>query len=719
MKGKSIYSFIALFFILIFFNSGYAQTTAFNYQGKLSDGALAANGTYQFEFKLYDSAAGGSQIGQTIADLPASVTKGIFAVTLDFGAGGFDGAARYLEISVRQLGSGQSYTKLTPRQPITSTPYAVKSLNAVKAETADVSADALRLGSLPADQYVQTVDGRLSDDRNPLPGSQNYIQNATVSQADASFNIAGEGKANVLTAAQQFNLGANRILTATAQNNLLVGAGTGAGLTTGYQNSFFGQNSGAKTTTGFDNSFFGNFSGNNNAGGNANSFFGAGAGVNNSSGGSNSFFGMEAGIGNTSGSGNTFVGRLAGFSNTTENDNTFIGYRANGAAAITNATAIGANAVVTTSNTMVLGTGAVAVKVPGSLNVAGTFSADVLDATSFYKINNNRVLHTTGTDNTFVGLESGAAIGSGGFNAFFGANAGKNNTTGLNNTFVGAYAGRGNVAGTNNAFFGANAGLGNNANFNSFFGSNAGSTNINGTGNSFFGTSSGWNNTGGNNNSFFGYKSGEVITGGSNNTFVGALSGAIAGAENISNNTAIGYNVKFGAGVANSVGIGANVSVTTSNTVKIGGSTVELGGELKVGKVTASFGTSVFPKILTDEVATEKLTVNDELFTRELTFQFNGVDANAALLPLCYAQIGFSYKPAPCPPNFQNASRSTPATDDAVADSMKQQQAQIEKLEEQIKRQNAQIGLLKALVCAQNREAAVCSAENPTETKKQ
>ncbi len=42
-------------------------------------------------------------------------------------------------------------------------------------------------------------------------------------------------------------------------------------------------------------------------------------------------------------------------SNTTENNNTFIGASSNGAAGITNATAIGANAVVTQSNSAVLG----------------------------------------------------------------------------------------------------------------------------------------------------------------------------------------------------------------------------------------------------------------------------------------------------------------------------------------------------------------------------
>ncbi len=42
-----------------------AQTTAFTYQGKLSDAGSPANGQYQLQFKLYD--AGGTQIGATHA----------------------------------------------------------------------------------------------------------------------------------------------------------------------------------------------------------------------------------------------------------------------------------------------------------------------------------------------------------------------------------------------------------------------------------------------------------------------------------------------------------------------------------------------------------------------------------------------------------------------------------------------------------------------------
>jgi hypothetical protein len=96
------------------------------------------------EFKLFDAPTGGTQQPQpnpVTVDLTAAnnsavtVTNGVFSVQLDFGAGAFPGAARYLEISVRH-NSGEAFTVLSPRQQITSTPYAIKSLNAETASTA-------------------------------------------------------------------------------------------------------------------------------------------------------------------------------------------------------------------------------------------------------------------------------------------------------------------------------------------------------------------------------------------------------------------------------------------------------------------------------------------------------------------------------------------------------------------------------------------------------
>jgi hypothetical protein len=42
------------------------QTSAFNYRGNLNSGGVPANGSYDFEFALFDSVSGGTQVGSTI-----------------------------------------------------------------------------------------------------------------------------------------------------------------------------------------------------------------------------------------------------------------------------------------------------------------------------------------------------------------------------------------------------------------------------------------------------------------------------------------------------------------------------------------------------------------------------------------------------------------------------------------------------------------------------
>src|SRR5262245_56521817 len=80
--------------------SAFAQTTAFNYQGKLTDAGNLANATYDMQFKLFDTATvgTGTQQGATITNLAVQVTAGSFSLPLDFGATVFDGSARFLEI---------------------------------------------------------------------------------------------------------------------------------------------------------------------------------------------------------------------------------------------------------------------------------------------------------------------------------------------------------------------------------------------------------------------------------------------------------------------------------------------------------------------------------------------------------------------------------------------------------------------------------------------
>src|SRR5438132_7178808 len=198
MAQLSVY---ARFFSLLAFSmlwlltasSAHAQGSAFSYQGKLTDAGNPANGTYDLQLTVWDASSGGTQQPQpspvTVTRTSVLVTSGIFTVQLDFGANAFPGADRFLEIGARPAGGG-AFTILSPRQPITATPYAVRSLNA---STSDTATNAAQLGGAAASQYVQTTDSRLSDSRPPTAGSTNYIQNTVGPQAGANFNISGNG----------------------------------------------------------------------------------------------------------------------------------------------------------------------------------------------------------------------------------------------------------------------------------------------------------------------------------------------------------------------------------------------------------------------------------------------------------------------------------------------------------------------------------------------
>src|SRR6185369_16002665 len=83
-----------------------AQTTGFTYQGRLTDAqAGGGSGSYLMEFKLYAAASGGMAI-DTLTDVPVSVANNIFTVQLNFtAAAAFNGANRFLEISVKRTAS--------------------------------------------------------------------------------------------------------------------------------------------------------------------------------------------------------------------------------------------------------------------------------------------------------------------------------------------------------------------------------------------------------------------------------------------------------------------------------------------------------------------------------------------------------------------------------------------------------------------------------------
>ncbi len=391
----------SLVIAVLFVTSTLAQTTVFTYQGRLTDSTMPqpTNGIYEMQYKLYDAATvgTGNQVGVTQTIASVSVVNGIFTVQIDQGGTLFRSADVFIEIGVRPSGSAAAFTILAPRQQITTAPLSIRSRISNQADNA---ANSDGLGGLPASNYVQTTDTRLADDRNPLAGSANYIQNQTAVAQAADLKISGNAtvggnvSGNVVDAGTQFNLGGGRFLSG-GSGNVFAGLSSGAATTTGGDNSFFGTNAGKTNVTGFNNAFFGTDAGRNNTG-SSNSFFGRSAGFDNTTGTQNVFFGLDAGRFNTLGQNNSFIGSSAGRSNTIGVNNTFTG-------------------------------------------LSSGFS------------------NTQGADNSFVGLSSGFSNTLGSFNTFAGRSSGQNNSTGGTNSFFGASSGATNTTGSNNSALGYQA----------------------------------------------------------------------------------------------------------------------------------------------------------------------------------------------------------------------------------------------------------------------
>lgn len=114
-----------------------AQTpagTAFTYQGRLTDNGLPADGAYDMRFRLFDAASGGAAVGTEWQIGAVPVSAGLFSAAIEFGGDAFDGAARWLEVAVRDSVTGQ-YVTLSPRQPVMLTPYAHTALNTAQWKT--------------------------------------------------------------------------------------------------------------------------------------------------------------------------------------------------------------------------------------------------------------------------------------------------------------------------------------------------------------------------------------------------------------------------------------------------------------------------------------------------------------------------------------------------------------------------------------------------------
>lgn len=416
-----------------------------------------------------------------------------------------------------------------------------------------------------------------------------------------------------------------------------------------------------------------------------------------------------------------------------------------------------------------------------NLTASSTLSGNIVNAGTQFNIDGARVLSAAGTNTMFVGRDAGGANTTGYHNSFFGSSAGSSNTAGYYNAFFGSRAGYSNTTGIGNSFFGDRAGLSNTtSNGNSFFGVAAGLYNT-APANSFFGFQAGMQNTTGNSNSFVGYAAGYLNTSGNSNSFAGVFAGynnstgssnsffgvnaglantegyfnSFIGVHSGSNNTTGYYNSFVGtlAGDTNTTGnnntiigtfadvssnnlsfataIGAFATVSTSNTIALG----RADGSDKVrifGLGTA--GAAHLCRNANNEVSacssSLRYKMNVTPFSsglgllrdlRPIRFEWKdggvrdigfGAEDVAAVEPLLvtYDEKGRveGVKYDRISTVLVNAVKEQQAQIETQQTQIKQQQSQIEAQQQQLRQQQTLIDGLRKLLCQQNPTADIC-----------
>ena len=117
--------FISLLILTSFNIYAAPQGSSFTYQGELIENGVPANGNFDMDIFMYDTSTAGNLL-QVENFSAVTVANGLFAVEIDIGTGVFNNQELWLEVNVFSPISA-NWVKLTPRQKITNTPYAIES----------------------------------------------------------------------------------------------------------------------------------------------------------------------------------------------------------------------------------------------------------------------------------------------------------------------------------------------------------------------------------------------------------------------------------------------------------------------------------------------------------------------------------------------------------------------------------------------------------------
>ncbi|HUA66852.1 MAG TPA: tail fiber domain-containing protein [Alphaproteobacteria bacterium] len=272
-----------------------AQGTAFSYQGQLASNGVPVSGTYSLTFSLFNVASGGNAVAGPVVTNGVFVNNGLFDVTIDFGAGVWNGQTNWLQIGVETNGAA-SFTTLVPRQEILPVPYAIF------ASSASTLLGTLPLGQLPVAVVTNNETSIVT------------LDNLTL---DGMLNLPGE---------VTIDSGGSLLLRVDNNGNFFAGPNAGNLTMSGGDNTGNGTQALSADTGGNSNTASGSYALTRNTTGAANTADGVNALESNTSGGENTANGYTALAFNTSGGENTANGTFALQSNVTGNNNTADGF---------------------------------------------------------------------------------------------------------------------------------------------------------------------------------------------------------------------------------------------------------------------------------------------------------------------------------------------------------------------------------------------------------
>ncbi len=117
------------------------KNEAITYQGRLKSGGAPVQGAVDLRFALWDKPSGGTRLAGMMDFPGVAVVDGVFSVQLGFDPDLFQDGDMYLEVLVR-TNPAQAYVLMTPRQQLSSAPFALKT----RGISYDTASDEMILG---------------------------------------------------------------------------------------------------------------------------------------------------------------------------------------------------------------------------------------------------------------------------------------------------------------------------------------------------------------------------------------------------------------------------------------------------------------------------------------------------------------------------------------------------------------------------------------------